>query len=460
MGETTTRKMIGSRTFLFTILAVSCHGLPKITGEVVPEAQTMLLQHTAAFTEMSPTAFISAMASSGGSETDCRDFATKTTTDISTTVTSTQKMLDDVDTGSSCAAMGQDAVTTATAAVTAAKAELETAKTDKATKQSAKVAACSATFQLAAFNLGSFKNGQLDKACVDISGMVGYTTADAACTTATTISTAADQAVVTATTKVTDAEASLATDVKEASKLKRACLCRVKAAQTEAWTAASTTIASHAADWKQAHEIVCALDKSTTCTVPACPAVTKPAVAAGVANAPKCKVISQYAVTGAALNSDPTPSSLGVTWIVSGTSNGASFGYGPSLGATCNAVCATQSGSSCVREGFRAVALQSSCAFQKAALASVLPSSQAKNVADGPCELCGGPKDSSSAYCLPGTKAYSYKHFYSSSWSDAKSYTCQTRIDGRSWQALCPCEPHSLGQYSTAARLKAAAWSG
>merc|ERR1712195_439557 len=285
MGETPTRKMIGSRTFLFTILAVSCHGLPKITGEVVPEAQTMLLQHTAAFTEMSPTAFISAMASSGGSETDCRDFATKTTTDISTTVTSTQKMLADVDTGSSCAAMGQDAVSTATAAVTAAKTELETAKTDKATKQSAKVAACSATFQVAAFNLGSFKNRQLDKACVDISGMVGYTTADAACTTATTISTAADQAVVTATTKVTNAEAALAADVKEAAKLKRTCLCRVKAAQTAAWTAASTTIASHAADWKQAHEIVCALDKSTTCTVPTCPAVTKPALAAGVANA-------------------------------------------------------------------------------------------------------------------------------------------------------------------------------
>merc|ERR1712166_810485 len=34
MGETPTREMMGSRTFLFTILAVSCHGLPKMTGEV------------------------------------------------------------------------------------------------------------------------------------------------------------------------------------------------------------------------------------------------------------------------------------------------------------------------------------------------------------------------------------------------------------------------------------------
>jgi len=245
----------------------------------------MLLQHTAAFTEMSPTAFISAMASSGGSETDCRDFATKTTTDISTTVTSTQKMLDDVDTGSSCAAMGQDAVTAATAAVTAAKAKLETAKTDKATKQSAKEATCSAMFQVVPLSLAGFKSGLLKKACLDISDMVGFTTADAACTLATTISTTADQAVVTATTKVTDADAALAADVAEASKLKRACLCRVNKEQKAAWAAASTTIASHAADWKQAHEIVCALDKITTCTVPTCPAVTQPALANGVANA-------------------------------------------------------------------------------------------------------------------------------------------------------------------------------
>jgi len=237
-----------------------------------------------AFTEMSPTAFISAMASSGGTEDDCRSFATETKTDISTTVTSTQKMLDAVDNGSSCAAMGQDAVTTATAAVTAAKAELETAKTDKATKQSAKEAACSATFQVAALSLTSFKSGVLNKACLDISNMAGYTAADAACTSATTISTAADQAVVAATTKVSDADAALAADVAEASKLKSGCLCRVNMAQTAAWAAASTTIASHAADWKQSHEIVCALDKSTTCIVPACPIVTKPRVANGVAS--------------------------------------------------------------------------------------------------------------------------------------------------------------------------------
>ena len=65
-----------------------------------------------------------------------------------------------------------------------------------------------------------------------------------------------------------------------------ACQCRVKKSQAAAWAAAETAHASHAADWKQAHEILCALDKSsTTCNVPTCPTVNKPTVAAGVADA-------------------------------------------------------------------------------------------------------------------------------------------------------------------------------
>merc|ERR1711957_708768 len=44
-----------------------------------------------------------------------------------------------------------------------------------------------------------------------------------------------------------------------------------------------TATASHVADWKQAHEVLCALDQTTTCTVPTCPAVTQPTLANGVA---------------------------------------------------------------------------------------------------------------------------------------------------------------------------------
>merc|ERR1712195_47917 len=252
MGETPTHEMMGSRTFLLTLLAVSCHGLPTLTGEVVPERQTMLLQHTAAFTKMSPTAFISAMASSGGSETDCRTFADETIKNIKITVKSTQGMVDAVDTGSGCAALGQVEVTAATAVVTAAKGELETAKTDAATKQTAEEAACSATFQVAPISLTLFKSG-VRANCVDISNDASYTAADAACPSATTTSAAADQAVVAAKAKV-------------------------KASSAEA-------TATHATDWKASHEVICALEKTTTCDVPTCPTVTPPTLADGVANA-------------------------------------------------------------------------------------------------------------------------------------------------------------------------------
>ena len=249
------------------------------------QAQTLLLQHTAAFTKMAPTAFISAMTASGGTEADCRTFTTETIKDIKQTVSSSQALLDDVDTGSGCAAMGQDAVTTSTAVVTAAKAKLATAKSDATTKQSAEETACSASFKLSPLSLTEFKSGVIQKGCVDISNDANYIAVDSACTSATAASAAADQAVVAANTKVTDTEAALASVVAEASRLMSGCLCRAHKGQTAAWASASSATASHAADWKAAHEVICALDKTTTCTVPTCPTVTKPTVATGVENA-------------------------------------------------------------------------------------------------------------------------------------------------------------------------------
>ena len=73
--------------------------------------------------------------------------------------------------------------------------------------------------------------------------------------------------------------------VAEASRLVSGYLCRVHKRQTAAWASASSATASHAADWKAAHEVICALDKTTSCTVPTCPTVTKPTVATGVETA-------------------------------------------------------------------------------------------------------------------------------------------------------------------------------
>merc|ERR1712195_241418 len=306
MGETTTRKMMGSRTcFLLTVLAVSCHGLPKMTGEVVPEAQTasdlaqtMQLQHTAAFTEMSPTAFISAMASSGGSETDCRDFATETQTEISTSVTSTQATLDAIDNGDGCAQEGQTEVSTAQDRVDNAQTSLTAAQADVVTKEAAKHVACTADVNLGTMGLNALEM----ETCFDYTNLAVYTTIKAACTSATSALTAANQLVVTAQADLTNAQTAHAAAVTEAARLMSGCLCRVHHEQNAAWSAATSDTASHAADWKQAHEVVCALDQTTTWAVPTCPTVTKPTVANGVANAD-----SEHCTTAPTMSPTKTP---------------------------------------------------------------------------------------------------------------------------------------------------------
>jgi len=273
--------MMGSRFYLLIALAVSCHGLPKTAeDDVVPERQTMLLQHRAAFTKLSPTAFISAMTSSGGSEEDCRTFADKAIKDIEATITTTQEEMNIVATGSSCAAMGQDQVQAETAKVAAAKTAVQNAETDAASKNTAKEAAASATYQVT-FDLTSTQA----PTCLDVTGQSSYLTVKALADSAKSAADTADTALADAKTAVTAAEAAHTNAVDEASRLKSACLCRAHKEQKAAMAAASTATASHEADWKQAHELICALDKTTTCTVPTCPTVTQQTLAAGVANA-------------------------------------------------------------------------------------------------------------------------------------------------------------------------------
>merc|ERR1712086_39004 len=277
MGKTQRPHMMGLRFYVFIALAVSCHGLPTTADAVVPERQTMLLQHRAAFTKMSPTAFISAMSSSGGSKEDCRTFADETTKAIKATVTSTQDVLNTIDTGSGCAALGQDLVQNAETKVAAAKTAAQNAETDVASKTTAKDDAASATFEVT-FDLTSTQQPN----CLDVTGKSSYTVVKTAADIAIRELATAKQTLADAKTAVTAAEAAHAAAVTNAAGLEKECLCRVYTEQTDAWDSASTATASHAADWKQAHELLCALDQATTCTVPTCPTVSKPTVASGV----------------------------------------------------------------------------------------------------------------------------------------------------------------------------------
>merc|ERR1712028_194625 len=277
MGTTQKTIMAFRLLVLVALAAYKCDALPSATDLVVPEGMMMQV----AFSSMTPTAFISAMTKSGGSEADCKTFASTTVSDIKTAVSSEQGELNDVANGDECAALGQTLVTSTKADVVAAQADVVTKQDLAATALTAKNAACSAGVD---FSVGL--EALEANSCYDYTSQTGYTQAKATCDLATTSLKTADANVATAQTVVTDYQATAAYAVTEAARLESGCLCNAHKRQTAAWASATTDHASHAADWKQAHEILCALDSaSTTCNFDACPTVTKPRVAAGVENA-------------------------------------------------------------------------------------------------------------------------------------------------------------------------------
>merc|ERR1712086_834787 len=276
-GGNTSAHMMGRLLVLVALIALSA-AVPTKTDVVVPETK---FDHRVAFSQMSPTDFIQAMSKAGNSETQCREFAMDTIADITATVTGSQATVDAVDTGASCAAEGQDAVAAAQAVLATKTAALVAAQATAATALSTKQSTCTAAVDLPSVNLDALQA----TTCYDYTTAASYTAANEACDEAIVVLADADQAVTVAQTEKSDAETALAADVAEASRLESGCLCRVHKEQNAAWTAVEAATASHEAEWQQAQQIICALDSASTCSVPTCPSVTKPTVAAGVENA-------------------------------------------------------------------------------------------------------------------------------------------------------------------------------
>jgi len=277
---------------LVALAAYKCDALPSATDLVVPEGMMMQV----AFSSMTPTAFISAMTKSGGSKADCGTFARTTVSTIDTDVSSEQGVLNEVANGDDCAAEGQTLVKSTKDKVVAAQAVVVTKQGEAADALSAKNTACSAGVD---FSVGL--EALESQTCFDYTSQTGYTQAKATCDLKTSALTTANAAVVTAQTVVTNEQTAAAAAVAEASRLRSVCLCNAHKKQTAAWASATTDHASHAADWKQAHEILCALDSATTsCNFDACPTVTKPRVAAGVENADQNHCTEAPAATPAA----------------------------------------------------------------------------------------------------------------------------------------------------------------
>merc|ERR1712166_1432515 len=274
MGESN-EHTYGFPISLVTALAVStCHSF-KTTDEVVPESMLLASQ----FSKMSPKTFIQATISSGGSEVDCKNFATDTIATIAKTTSAQQGELNAVDAGAGCATEGNFVVTAAQIALANFKAGEATAQTAHTNAASAQAIACSAPVSFAV-NLDTLESSE----CFSYQSQGDYDSVKSVCTIDTQTTATALSTLNTAKTAVADATSALADAETESARLTSECNCRVQTEQAKAWTAASAATAAHAADWKQAHEVLCALDQTTTCTVPTCPAVTQPTLAAGVAD--------------------------------------------------------------------------------------------------------------------------------------------------------------------------------
>merc|ERR1740133_596870 len=212
-----------------------------------------------------------------------------------------KKTLDAVDTGAECAQEGQEVVASTQITVNKAKGDLAIKKGAAATALSAMKTACSTSVAFEV-NLDTLQ----EKECYPYKQESTYINADNACTSATAASTKADLAEDNAEIAVANGQQANEAAVKQAAQLMSSCHCRVQAEQAAAWKAASRSKEANAADWKQAHEVLCTLDKTTTsestndedeasdeaalqdmmlqsgCDYDACPTVSQPTVASGV----------------------------------------------------------------------------------------------------------------------------------------------------------------------------------
>merc|ERR1712166_94246 len=269
MGELQRANMMGQRVFMIALMASVCVALPT-TDLVVPEAKDA---------RTSGAEVVQSTLKSGGTETQCRTFATDTISSINAGVTSEQGVLAAIDTGSGCAQEGQSGVATATTNKVNADAVVGTKTLAVTDATATQATACNAPVTMVV-NLPTLAAST----CYDYTQEAQFLSVQGACDAANTALSQANSALGVAQTTATDAQTALDAEVAEAARLMSECHCRVQQERAAAWTAAGTATASHVADWKQAHEVLCALDQTSTCTVPTCPAVTQPAAANGVAD--------------------------------------------------------------------------------------------------------------------------------------------------------------------------------
>merc|ERR1712072_178998 len=207
---------------------------------------------------------LASMQASGKSEAACRKLVADTKNEITTNVRTEQLILDGLSKGHECSALKKEADDE--------KVEQKRTEDKEKAAKAHLDAMTKATVTFGSRSFSSVKKGD----CSWIFSHSSYTTAKANYKKAVTAHQESQGAAAKAVEETKKAVAA-------AKKATKECNCKTQFAHATANKNSKRNDAANEAAWNMAHRLECVLDKKTTCTVPACPTTTAPALAPGAA---------------------------------------------------------------------------------------------------------------------------------------------------------------------------------
>merc|ERR1712166_1035706 len=243
MGTNNQTNMVFRSILVAIALIASAHAVPT-PNDIVPE--TKFVEAAATSAHASAKQIVTEMIQAGSDWTACSELANATRDEVEDNVESKQDMLDNLDKGCGCAALGQDEVTRTVNEMNAALNAVTDAETALETATNAQVQLSSQSFQF-------LQSGECGWIMTDSSYQTAHVTYTTAVTTLATARTTYTLSVTAHTEAVT-----------EAASLKLECECATQSEQAVAWA--------------QAHHIDCVVDHiaEADCSFGPAPGLTKP----------------------------------------------------------------------------------------------------------------------------------------------------------------------------------------
>jgi len=246
------------RSILVAIALVACVRAVPTPNDIVPE--TKFVEGAATSAHASAKQIVTEMIQAGSDWTACSELANATRDEVEDDIKTKQDMLDELDKGCGCAALGQDEVTRTVNEMNAAFNAVTDAETALETATNAQVQLADQEFQF-------LQAGECGWIMTDSSYQTAHVTYTTAVTTLATARTTYTLSVTAHTEAVT-----------EAARLKLECECATQSAHAVAWADANQDNDANAAAWAQAHHIDCVVDHiaEADCSFGPAPGLTQP----------------------------------------------------------------------------------------------------------------------------------------------------------------------------------------